>query len=159
MKCYRAPSVRRSCYLVMLFQLCTFININAHILSRGKMHVILWGCNQSNLKATETLKFDSTIFKILVAGEQQFYRSFRELKRNPFFKKRFYLFIFRKRGGEGKRGRETSMCGCLLHAPSWGPGRQPRHVPWLGIKPVTLWFAGRPSVHWATAARAGEKSF
>ena len=55
-----------------------------------------------------------------------------------FFFKRFYLFIFRGRN----RGRETSMCGCLSCAPHWGPGPQPRHVPWLGIEPVTLWFAG-----------------
>ena len=32
------------------------------------------------------------------------------------------------------------MCGCLSHGPHWGPGLQPRHVPWLGIKQVTLWF-------------------
>ena len=30
--------------------------------------------------------------------------------------------------GEG-RERETSMCGCLLCTPYWGPGLQPRHVP------------------------------
>ena len=30
----------------------------------------------------------------------------------------FYLFL--ERGGGRKRGRETSMCGCLLHAPSLG---------------------------------------
>ena len=35
------------------------------------------------------------------------------------------LFIFR---GDVKE-RETSMCGCLSHAPYWGPGLQPRHVP------------------------------
>ena len=35
-----------------------------------------------------------------------------------FLKKRFYLFIFRERGKGGrKRGRETSMCGCLSCAP------------------------------------------
>ena len=34
------------------------------------------------------------------------------------------------------------MYGCLFHTPYWGPGLQPRHVPQLGIKPVTLWFAG-----------------
>ena len=34
------------------------------------------------------------------------------------FFKRFYLFIFRERGGEGKR--ETSMCGYLLSTPYWG---------------------------------------
>ena len=51
------------------------------------------------------------------------------------FFKRFYLFIFRK------RGREISMCGCLSRGPYWGPVPQPRHVPWLGIKPVTrFWF-------------------
>ena len=46
------------------------------------------------------------------------------------------------------------MCGCLLCTPNWGPSLQPRHVPWLGIKPVTLWFAGWHSIHWATPARA-----
>ena len=35
------------------------------------------------------------------------------------FVKKIYLFIFR---GEGKR--ETSMYGCLSHAPYWGPGLQ-----------------------------------
>ena len=44
------------------------------------------------------------------------------------FLKRFYLF-FREWKGERTRGRETSMCGCLSHAPYWGPGPQPRHVP------------------------------
>ena len=39
------------------------------------------------------------------------------------------------------RGRETSMCGCLSHGPRWRPGPRPRHVPWLGIELVTLWFS------------------
>ena len=44
-----------------------------------------------------------------------------------FFKDFIYLFLDR---GEGKeRGREISMCGCLSHAPYWGSGPQPRHVP------------------------------
>ena len=47
------------------------------------------------------------------------------------------------------------MCSCLSHAPYRGPGPQPRHVPWLGIEPTTLWFAGLDSIHWATPARAG----
>ena len=38
------------------------------------------------------------------------------------------------------------MCGCLLCTPYWGPGLQPRHVPWLGIEPATLWFS-RPSLN------------
>ena len=47
------------------------------------------------------------------------------------FFQRLYLFIFRERRREGgrKRDRETSVCGCLSHAPNWGPGPQPRHVP------------------------------
>ena len=65
--------------------------------------------------------------------------------RNPavLFFLRFYLFIFRERGRE--RGRETSMHGCFSHAPYWGPGPQPRHVPWLGIQPATLCFTGAQS--------------
>ena len=46
------------------------------------------------------------------------------------------------------------MCGCFLHALYWGPGPQPRRVPWLGIEPVILWFTGLCSIHWATPARA-----
>ena len=37
-------------------------------------------------------------------------------------------FLSEGKGGR-KRGRETSMCGCLLCAPYWAPGPQPRHVP------------------------------
>ena len=67
---------------------------------------------------------------------------------------RFYLFIFRE-GKEGrKRGRQTSMCGCLSSTPYWGPGRQPRHVPWLGIEPATVWFTSWYSIYWAPPARA-----
>ena len=71
-----------------------------------------------------------------------------------FFKKWFYLLIFREGKAGRKRGRETSMCGCLWSTPYWGPGLQPRHVPWLGIELVTLWFTGWCSVHWATPARS-----
>ena len=46
------------------------------------------------------------------------------------------------------------MCGCLLHVPYWGPGLKLRYMPWLEIKPATLWFTGQWSVHWATPARA-----
>ena len=46
------------------------------------------------------------------------------------------------------------MCGCLLSAPYWGPGLQPRHVLWLGIEPATLWYTGQHWIHWPTPARA-----
>ena len=49
------------------------------------------------------------------------------------------------------------MCSCPSHVPYWGPGQQPRYVPWLGIELVTLWFIGLCSIDWATPARA--KSF
>ena len=54
-----------------------------------------------------------------------------------FFKDFIYLFL--ERGG----WRETSMCGCISRGPHWGPGPQPRHVPWLGIELVALWFTAR----------------
>ena len=47
-----------------------------------------------------------------------------------------FIYLFLERG-EG-RERVTSMCGCLLCAPYWGPGLQPRHVPCLGIELATL---------------------
>ena len=49
------------------------------------------------------------------------------------------------------------MCGCLLCTPNWRRGLQPRNVPWLGMEPVTLWFAGWHSIHWVTAARSALK--
>ena len=64
----------------------------------------------------------------------------------------FKILLFLERGT--RRGRETSMCGCLSHTPSWGLGPQSRHVPWLGIKPATRWFTGWRSIPWATPARA-----
>ena len=45
------------------------------------------------------------------------------------------------------------MCGRLLSTPYWGPGPQPRHVPWLGIELATLWLTGPCLIHWATPAR------
>ena len=64
------------------------------------------------------------------------------------------IYLFLDRGEGRKRGRETSMCGCLSRAPYWGPGPQPRHVPRLGIEPTIPWFAGQCSVYWATPGRA-----
>ena len=70
----------------------------------------------------------------------------------------FKVFIL-----EREEGRETWMCkrnfGCLLHTPNQGPGLQPRHVPWLGIEPVTFQFSGQRSIHWATPVRAERQAF
>ena len=80
------------------------------------------------------------------------------LKGDPLFFLRFYLFIFRERR-EGERGAEHGcvrerLIGCLSHAPKWGPGPQPRHVPWPGIEPDTFRFAGWCSILWATPTKA-----
>ena len=48
------------------------------------------------------------------------------------------------------------MIGCLLHAPCWGTGPKPSHVPWLGIKLGTLCLTDLHSIHWTTPARAVE---
>ena len=39
------------------------------------------------------------------------------------------------------------MCGCLSCTPNWGSGPQPRHVPWLGIKPLVHRPARNPLSH------------
>ena len=44
-----------------------------------------------------------------------------------FLKDLIYSFLEKER--EGDRGRETSVCGCLLCAPYWGPVPKPSHVP------------------------------
>ena len=63
------------------------------------------------------------------------------------------MFLERGEGREKERERNIHV-GCLSHTPFWGPGLQPRHVPRMGIEPVTLWFTGWCSVHWATPTRA-----
>ena len=45
---------------------------------------------------------------------------------DSYFK--YFIYLFLERGREGKRGRETSMCGCLSRTHYWGPGPQPRCV-------------------------------
>ena len=64
-----------------------------------------------------------------------------------------FIYLFLERGEGRERERETSMCGCLLFTPCWGPGRQPRHVPWMGIQPAMLWLASPRLTLWATPAR------
>ena len=69
--------------------------------------------------------------------------------------------MFLERGEGREKGRERninveekhqSVASC--NTPNRGPGPQPRHVPWLGLKPATLQFVGRCPIHWATAVRA-----
>ena len=58
------------------------------------------------------------------------------------FLKRFYSF---PKGGR-KRGRETSMCGCLSRVPLLGTRPTTQACALTGNQPATLWFAGRHSV-------------
>ena len=69
------------------------------------------------------------------------------------FKDFIYLFLERRKGREKERERNINVW-LPLTGPHQGPGPQPRQVPWLGIEPVTLWFTGWRSIHWATPARA-----
>ena len=70
----------------------------------------------------------------------------------PFLKD--FIYVFLEGGGEKNLCVRDPSIHCLLHAPNQGPGTQPRHVPWLGIKPATFQFTGQCSIHWATSARA-----
>ena len=73
-----------------------------------------------------------------------------------FFK---VLYIFREgerkdKEREGNMMCEKHQCGCLSHTPNWGPGLQPRLVPWLGIELAIFRSAGWCSVYWAPKAKA-----
>ena len=82
-----------------------------------------------------------------------------EVKKALFFLKIFiYLFVERGEGREKERERNISVW-LHLHAPYWGPGPQPKHVPWLGIEPATLWFTGQHSIHCATPVKAKRALF
>ena len=66
----------------------------------------------------------------------------------------FYLFMFREMWREEEREEERHRCvrdtqiGCLSHTRNWGPGPQPRHVPWLGTELTTFQFTDQHSIHY-----------
>ena len=65
-----------------------------------------------------------------------------------FFKDFIYLFLERGEGKEKERERNINVWLLLTEDLAHRrPGLQPRHVPRLGIKLVTLWFAGQHSIH------------
>ena len=71
-----------------------------------------------------------------------------------FLKDFMYLFLERGEGRERKRERNIdARIARFSRAPSWGPGPHPRRMPWLGIQPATLQFAGQRSIRWTTPAR------
>ena len=72
---------------------------------------------------------------------------------------RFYLFLGKGEGREKERERSIHVrekhqrVSSHTH-PNQGPNPQPRHVPWLGIKPATVHFVGPCLTNWATPVRA-----
>ena len=75
------------------------------------------------------------------------------------FLKRFYFFL--ERGGRREekrernidvRGKHQLVASCTY--PDWGPNPQPRHVPWLGMEPVTFCFVGWCPTNWSMMVRA-----
>ena len=67
------------------------------------------------------------------------------LQKKVSLKKKDFIYLFLDRGRQGEREREKHQCVAASHMPlHWGPGLQPRHVPWLGIEPVGHPFICRP---------------
>ena len=81
--------------------------------------------------------FLNTVHKTLPALQCHFHRPI--ITNALFFKKDLIdrLIDWEK---EGEREGDKYKLVAPLHTPYWGPGPQPRHVPWLGIKLATLWF-------------------
>ena len=69
-----------------------------------------------------------------------------------YFLKRLFYFLERRREVEREGEKHQGVVASRAHY--WGPGQQPKHVPWLGIEPAPFWFSGCHSIHWATPARA-----
>ena len=82
----------------------------------------------------------------------------------PFLKDYIYLFLERRKKKE--KERETNIDVWEKHLlvayhthPDQGPGLQPRHVPWLGIKLVNFGFAGQCPTNWVSHTGQGSKSY
>ena len=76
----------------------------------------------------------------------------------PWLLKKYFIYLFLEKGEGKEKERERNINVWLpLPHPRLGawPGPQPRHVPWLGIESVTLWFTVWHSIHGTTPARAG----
>ena len=115
-------------------------------------HYLGTTCN-NNAKSRHTNYFRNCIWKVFVKILLPLF-CFLFICSFVCFLKDLILFIyFREEKGGRKRGRETSMCGCLSDGPYRGSGPQPRHMSWLGIELATLWFVDLCSVHWTTPAR------
>ena len=77
------------------------------------------------------------------------------------FLKILFICLFLEIGEGRERDKERNIYVTEKHQsvashvlPSWGPGSQPKHMPWLEIEPVTFQFTDQHSIHWATVDRA-----
>ena len=145
----------------MLLSFSIFIFWNSFII---KCYTHLY--NPAKYKGVETTHNCTIVDSFLIDLEMKvslraYFRIYYVESHRFFFKKKYFIYLFLERGKwRRKRGRETSMCGCLCTIPiGVRLGSQPRHVPWLGINLETLWFAGWCSIHWATPARAESHRF
>ena len=63
------------------------------------------------------------------------------------------FYLERWEGREENSERNINVWLVLAHS-LLGTMPKSRYLPWLGIRPATLWFAGLHSIHWATPAKA-----
>ena len=66
-----------------------------------------------------------------------------------------FIYLFLDSGERREKESERNINVWLpLTCPTLGNlASNPRYVPWLGFEPVTLWFAGWRSIHWATLVK------
>ena len=85
-----------------------------------------------------------------------------------YFLKIICLFIYLlERGDRREKGRETidlrkkyQLIASYTHPDHWlGLNLQLTHMPWPGIEPASLWFAGWCPTNWATRVRAVSCTF
>ena len=134
-------------------QWCIIFNKNIYLLLEISYNVL-----KSNIYFRDNLQlkigFNISFIKSINALRKKLFYMFIDFILVFYF--RFYLFIFR----EGKGGREGEKHHCVVAShvpPTGGPGLLPRHAPWLGIQPASLWIAGQWSIHRVTPARVLRK--
>ena len=79
-------------------------------------------------KLTNSLVASFQIIIYLYINLKRFH-IFSVLRNYLYFFMILFIYFQREEKGGRKKGRETSMCGCLLCARNWGPGLEPWHVP------------------------------
>ena len=72
----------------------------------------------------------------------------------------YFIYLWKEGKAGRKMGREASMWERNTdQLPELGTRLQPRHLPGLGIEPVTLCFAGQLPTNWATSVKAVTRTF